>query len=301
MRHLISPAASLRVNGDSKVSVKAIVQKLLSLFNYRLVRIARKSELGLDVVDRKQKIFGHDPAKSQPHGALENWFQSSRPLKIDKWLHYFPIYERHFASFKGKPVKVLEIGVFKGGSLAMWKEYFGANSVIVGLDIDQYCKQFENKDSAIHVRIGDQESQSFLASVSEEFGPFDIVIDDGGHTTSQQIQSFLQLYFSAMKPDGVYLVEDLHTNYWREFMTHPDGLTFVELTCKLVHQLHDVYRIHADEDIGSKMYHFDAKNADRVRTVEVSNFCAQTDSVHYYDSIIVFERAEKMIPYHELR
>ena len=265
------------------------------------MRIARKSELGLDIVDRKQTISGCDTAKSEPQGDLEMWFRRSRPFKIDKWLHYFPIYERHFASFKGKPVKILEIGVFKGGSLAMWKDYFGARSVIVGLDIDQNCKQFEDRASDIHVRIGDQESQSFLASVSQEFGLFDIVIDDGGHTTSQQIRSFLQLYFSAMKPDGVYLVEDLHTNYWREFMNYPGGLTFVEFTCKLVHQLHDVYRIHADEYIDSKMSHFDTKNPNRLQTVEVSNFCAQTKSVHYYDSIIVFERAPKTIPYHELR
>ena len=97
-----SSAAPLSINGDLNVSVKAIVQKILSLFHYRLVRIARKSELGLDIVDRKQKINGYETAKSEPQGDLEIWFRRSRPLKIDKWLHYFSIYERHFASFKEK-------------------------------------------------------------------------------------------------------------------------------------------------------------------------------------------------------
>jgi hypothetical protein len=267
---------------------------VLSISGYRLVRLPREAGLGLDVICQKRKIDGHDLTTAAPQGKLESWFRRGGPVRIHKWRHYFEIYERHFASLRGRPIKVLEIGVYKGGSLTMWKSYFGSSSTIVGLDIDSNCKQYEKASDNIYVRIGDQESQSVLTSVQQEFGPFDVVIDDGGHTTSQQIQSFLQLYFFAMKPDGVYLVEDLHTNYWEDFMTYPGGLTFVEFAGKLVHRLHDAYRGH-----GHEMVRFDVKNPNRFKTLEVGAFCAQTRSIHFYDSIIVFERGLKTIPYHE--
>jgi len=272
------------------------VQKALSYSGYRLVRLTRESDLSLEIVDRKRKVDGSDTAKTTPQGDLENWFRQAGPVRIHKWQHYFEIYERHLAPFRGKSVKLLEIGVCKGGTLPMWKSYFGSNSTIVGADIDPTCKQFENASANIYVRIGDQESDKFLASVQQEFGPFDIVIDDGGHTTSQQIQSFLQLYFLAMKPDGIYLVEDLHTNYWPEYVTYATGLTFVDFARNLVDRLHDAYKGHSGQ-----FHRFDAKSPERFQTLEVSNFCAQTGSIHFYDSIVVFERRPKTIPYHEER
>jgi hypothetical protein len=278
------------------LSLKSIIQKILSTAGFRLVRLPSEPHLSLDIVDQVRQMDRHDFSKFRPLGDLESWFRQGGGVNVHKWLHYFEIYERHFAPFRGKPVKVLEIGVYKGGSLRMWQAYFGSNSTIVGLDINPTCKKFEKTADNIHVRIGDQESQSFLTSVQKEFGLFDIVIDDGGHTTGQQIQSFIQLYFFSMKPEGIYLVEDLHTNYWKRYMTYPGGLTFVELAAKLVHRLHDAHQGH-DEDF----IRFDVGNSDRFETLEVGAFCAQTRSIHFYDSIIVFERGCKTMPYHEER
>ena len=278
------------------MSLKSITQKALSIFGYRLTRLSNVSTLGLDIVEQKRRIEGQDAINTSPHGDLEKWFRKDKAVKIHKWTHYFGIYERHFAPFRGKSVRVLEVGVYKGGSLAMWKSYFGGDSIIVGLDINPACKQFENTDAKIHVRIGDQEMGGFLKSVSKEFGPFDIIVDDGGHTTGQQIQSFLWLYFFAMKPDGIYLVEDLHTNYWPEYLTFAGGMTFVDLASNLVHRLHDVY-----QGRNAEFGRFAAENTHRFKALEVSNFSAQTRSIHFYDSIIVFERGVKTIPYHEER
>ena len=278
------------------MSVKNILQKALSIFGYRLTRLSNELTLGLDIIEQKRRIEGHDATSTSPQGDLEKWFRKDRAVKIHKWAHYFGIYERHLAPLRGKPVRVLEIGVYKGGSLEMWKSYFGGESTIVGLDIDPACKQFENVDAKIHVRIGDQETSSFLESASKEFGPFDIIIDDGGHTTGQQIQSFLWLYFFAMKPDGVYLAEDLHTNYWPEYLTYAGGMTFVDLASNLVHRLHDVYQGH-----NAEFGRYAAENTNRFKALEVSNFSAQTRSIHFYDSVIVFERGVKSIPYHEER
>lgn len=64
---------------------------------------------------------------------------------IHKWIHYFDIYERLFEKFIGKEINILEIGVSHGGSLQMWKEYFGDKATIFGLDIDPLCKSFEEE------------------------------------------------------------------------------------------------------------------------------------------------------------
>ncbi len=141
-------------------------------------------------------------------------FQNNNGNVIHKWNHYFPIYEKHFSSFVNKDINVLEIGIAKGGSLNMWKDYFGPNAQIIGIDIDPTCKQFENEN--IKVRIGDQKNKKFLQSLVEEFQEFDLIIDDGSHIMSDIIESFNYL-FPKLSKMGCYFVEDLHTAYWKEY------------------------------------------------------------------------------------
>lgn len=122
--------------------------------------------------------------------------------QIDKWRHYFPIYEHHFARFVGKSPRVLEIGVDHGGSLQLWKKYFGEGAVIIGVDNRQSNEFFEDQ---ITVVIADQK-----AKYLKDWGPFDIVIDDGSHRTDDQEISFNNLW---SKTNGVYLIEDCHWGY----------------------------------------------------------------------------------------
>lgn len=120
---------------------------------------------------------------------------------IDKWRHYFPIYERYFAEYVGTAVRVLEIGVSHGGSLQLWKRYFGPKAEIVGVDIDARCKAYE--EDQISIEIADQAHLPLL-------GSFDIVIDDGSHRKSDQEASFKDLWPST---SGIYLFEDCHQAY----------------------------------------------------------------------------------------
>ena len=73
---------------------------------------------------------------------------------IWKWKHYFDIYDRHFSKFINRDVNVLEIGIFSGGSLDMWQDYFGKKCHIYGVDIAEAWKAFENEKVTVH--IGDQ-------------------------------------------------------------------------------------------------------------------------------------------------
>jgi hypothetical protein len=194
-------------------------------------------------------------------------FLSNDGRLIHKWKHYFPIYERHFRDFVYKPVTFIEIGCGRGGSLQMWKRYFGPHARIVGIDILSECKQFE--EDQVEIRIGAQQDLQFLESIVAEFGASDIVLDDGSHVMSHVIASFQFLYPQVAK-NGVYMVEDLHTAYWEEY---EGGLrkptTFIELSKNLVDEL----------------------NADHCRGAVVpTDFTKTTLSMHFYDSVTVFEK-----------
>jgi hypothetical protein len=147
-------------------------------------------------------------------GTLWQDFMGNNDEVIDKWIHYFPEYERHFSPWTGRSVTMLEIGVSKGGSLKMWQRYFGPFSTIIGIDIDPRCSRYEAP--GIHVRIGDQSDPKFLQALLDEFGNPDIVLDDGSHHMDHVRQTFEFLYPQLGK-DAVYLIEDLHTGYLEEY------------------------------------------------------------------------------------
>jgi SAM-dependent methyltransferase len=186
---------------------------------------------------------------------------------IDKWKHYFPAYEAHFSRYVNRPLTFLEIGCGEGGSAQMWKRYFGPHARIVSIDINPRCAEFE--EDQIAVRIGSQSDLGFLAKVIEEFGTPDVVLDDGSHIMSDVVTTF-GFMFPRTAPDGVYMVEDLHTAYWDAYgggVGRPG--TFIEL-CKTL---------------------LDELNADHTGGVlPPTDFTRATLSMHFYDSVAVFER-----------
>ena len=119
---------------------------------------------------------------------LEENFNKNEGRLIHKWTHYFEIYDRHFRKFKDKEINILEIGVSHGGSLQMWRDYFGGKTNIYGIDVNPKCKKLEDKDTKIF--IGSQSDRNFLREIKEKIPKIDILIDDGGHTMTQQIVTF---------------------------------------------------------------------------------------------------------------
>ena len=179
--------------------------------------------------------------KAESMNDLEKYFFCGKHKTINKWMHYFEAYERFFAKYRNKDLSILEIGVFKGGSLQMWKNYFkgSCNKVMVyGIDIDPECKQLEEDN--IKIFIGSQEDRDFLHKVKKEIGKVDILIDDGGHTMNQQIVSFEEL-FDLVDENGIYLCEDLHTSYMERYGGEYQGDTFIEYSKNLIDYLHAQY------------------------------------------------------------
>jgi hypothetical protein len=134
---------------------------------------------------------------------------------ISKHDNYFALYDRVLAPYRDRPVTLIEIGVQHGGSMQMWKRYLAPGSTVVGLDIYPECRQFE--EDGVRIMIGDQSDRAFLQRVVAEAGPADVIIDDGSHIPSHQIASFEMLFAQALKPGGIYIVEDCHTSYWPRY------------------------------------------------------------------------------------
>ena len=145
--------------------------------------------------------------------AAELWSAMAASDRLVTKLGSYPdAQHRHLARFQGRSPRVLEIGVFGGGSLRMWRNYFGDGAMVVGVDVDPQCAKHADPSLGIHVRIGDQTDRGFLAALDDELGPFDVVVDDGRHRMEQQLTTFEVLWPRLATP-GVYLCEDAHTSY----------------------------------------------------------------------------------------
>ena len=211
---------------------------------------------------------------------------------MHKWEHYFDVYERFLSPIRGANPVVLEIGVQLGGSVEMWRDYFGAAARIYGIDINPDARQ--QQDIATKVFIGDQQDRSFLRSVVREIGRPDVVIDDGGHTANQQIAAFEELY-PALSATGLYFVEDTHTSLWRgQFMDRQDQQSFLQYSFARCAQL---------MEWTGKAENFQVLGSDQNETLAnaASEFCRTTKAITFFDSMIVYERADRRVPRHTRR
>lgn len=196
---------------------------------------------------------------------------------LDKWVHYFPAYDAHLSRFRGKAVKVLEIGVYRGGGLAMLAEYLGPQATLVGLDIDQAA--VDSVHGRFPVELGDQEDPAVLGRLNDLYGPFDIIIDDGGHTMRQQIVT-VETMFPMLNEDGVLIVEDCHTSYWPEYGGDLGAAgSFIEWAKSRVDDLHSRHDPRIDAQ---------------------SVWATHLDAAHFYDSVVVLDKKRRFRAFNEV-
>ena len=202
---------------------------------------------------------------------IKEYFDTHQGNMIYKWEHYFDIYERHFQRFTNldRQVVVVEIGVLNGGSLQLWKKYFGTKVLIYGIDIHSDCLKYQ--EDQINIKIGSSADPVFLKKLKDEIPKIDILIDDGSHRMNHQISAFINLW-DHINNDGCYLVEDTHTSYWNEYGGGKGRSgTFINFTKKLVDSIHAWY---------TEQAYF-----------KIDRYTETLSSIHYYDSIVVFEKS----------
>ena len=207
----------------------------------------------------------------------EYFFNSKKTLPIHKWHHYLDVYEKHLSKFKGKNPKILEIGLFKGGSVEMWNKYFNGKCEIYGIDIDKDTLTIKDKLNLnnLTIHIGDQGTDEFWNDYLKQVPAFDIIIEDGGHHMHQQIKTFERLTPTHLNNNGVYICEDLHTSYWKNYgggLNNPKS--FIEYSKKFIDYLHYDYMTNVDKSLLGQN----------------ETFARTFTSVAFYDSIVVLDK-----------
>ena len=216
---------------------------------------------------------------AQKYNDNDLWkFFIDRPHRcIDKWIHYFGVYEKWFKDFRGKDFVFVEIGVQNGGSVQMWKDYFGKNAKIIGVDIEERCKQFE--DEQVTIEIGSQEDVEFWDKFKEKYPKVDILLDDGGHTMNQQIVTF-KCMFPHIQEGGIYMCEDTHTSYV-DFDPQYNGGNFNDTK---------------NNYMGFAKTFIDMVNAPHsFGKIPVTYESLHMGGVHFYESIVVIEKEKRIV------
>jgi hypothetical protein len=205
-------------------------------------------------------------------GTVAAAFFENRGRPVHKWYHYLDVYERHLSQYRNKPIFFLEIGVFDGGSLDMWRRYFGDEATIVGIDINEQC--VDRVDPPNVVRIGSQADPNFLRTVLSEFGSPDVVLDDGSHIASHQRASF-DAFFNSVKDGGLYIIEDIHTSYWAEWEGgYKRRGTAIEHVKQMIDDLHTWYH----------------------KRPPATSSRDQIGAIHVYDSVTIIEKRSNRRP-----
>lgn len=120
-------------------------------------------------------------------------------------------YDEVLSPLRNNNINLLEIGVWEGSSLKMWKDYFKNGNIYA---IDVYDKKHLEEDR-IKIDIADQGNYNQILNVFPNVD-FDVVIDDGGHQQYQQ-QITLAAIFPKLKSKSIYILEDLHTSYMSDY------------------------------------------------------------------------------------
>ncbi len=156
-------------------------------------------------------------------------YKRSKYLSI-KHSSYFQVYEDLLSRYRGRKIIFVEVGVFNGGSLFMWRDFFGHSARIIGIDLNPLAKKWEADGFEIH--IGSQSDASFWTEFFAQVGPVDVILDDGGHTNEQQIVTSHEAV-PHIKDGGMLIVEDTHCSYAREF-GNPSTTSFISYAKTLV-------------------------------------------------------------------
>lgn len=186
---------------------------------------------------------------------------------------YFQVYDEIFGPYVGKKITFVEVGVLNGGSLFMWRDFFGPNARIIGVELNPDAKKWE--EHGFEIFIGSQADPVFWDDLFKKIGPIDVMLDDGGHFNDQQIITTL-CAIPHIKDGGLLAVEDVHTSYMAKFNS-PSKYSFINF----------------------------AKNtADRINArfpdllVDQNELSKSIFSTSFYESIVSFkiDRTKCMIP-----
>ena len=193
--------------------------------------------------------------------AFESFERS--PIKSAKHSTYFRVYDRLFSRYVGAEISFVEIGLAAGGSMFMWRDFFGAKARIIGIDVNS--GPLKLIEDGFEIFVGDQADPKFWKRFFDHVGKIDILLDDGGHTFEQQIVTVLEA-LPYIRDGGLIVVEDTHTSYMKEY-GGPSSSSFLSFSKNIIDGINNRYRLLKRD----------------------SNFEREIYSVSFLESFVVFD------------
>ena len=225
--------------------------------------------------------FFQDPDKEE-YRYMDQLAVTAGIDKSSAFHNYTKVYAQYFKECRDQPINFLEIGIYEGNSVKFFENYFSHADLNFIDNKPESIKYFSNRSKYFFI---DQLDIPALQRFSSEKGPFDVILDDGGHTMTQQISSFLAL-FPSVKPGGLYVIEDLHTSYWRQFggsdnLSKADEGTTVGFLKGLVDQLNF---------FGASTWCADPEKFSPGTETLMTYVRDHIESIHFYPSLCIIEK-----------
>ena len=183
---------------------------------------------------------------------------------------FLEIYEKYLKDYKNEEINILEIGVDRGDSLRLWREYF-TKAKICGIDIIEKDVKIDGVD----IFYGDQSNHNFLKTVVDKYKMFNIIIDDGSHLSKHIIKS-LEYLFDYLEKYGLYIIEDLQTSYFPRYGGSRFNLKKNKTSMNYLKSLADSINYE----------HYDKPFIKRKK------FDGQIQYVHFYQNIAIIKKGE---------
>ncbi len=202
---------------------------------------------------------------------IECWENS--PFPSTKISSYFSAYCELFAKYRNTECIFIEIGILGGGSLFMWRNWLGPRARIIGIDLNPAALKW--KEFGFEIYIGDQGDKSFWNKTLSSIGEYDILLDDGGHQSFQQIVTANEAIRNAKKR-CIVVIEDTHTSFMTDFRAH-DKNTFL-------HYAKDSTDILTTR--GADMY---PSRIPKTNNLEIFDLFKNVHSIQFFSSLVAFK------------
>ena len=176
---------------------------------------------------------------------------SNSPYFSIKHTNYFDIYDKLLSKYVGKDITFVEIGILDGGSLFMWREFFGKNARIIGVELNPEAIKW--REHGFEIFVGDQSDPEFWADFFRVVGDIDVILDDGGHRNDQQIVT-VKCSLPHVLDEGVIIIEDTQTSFMKfETFTNFSFVSFLQRKIKSLYSRSD--ELSFEKDVFSESVH----------------------------------------------